>query len=65
MAIEKPLVTWKSIANHLDVCVRTAQKEIKEKKVPVFHIGRMVAIFPSELKLYLEGKTGEKKTCIY
>ncbi len=57
MTMEKPLVTWKSIANHLGVCIKTAQKEIKEKKVPVFYIGRMVVIFPSELKVYLEGKT--------
>ena len=57
MAQEKPLVTWKGIANHLGVSVKTARRTLKKRGVPVFYIGSMVAIFPSELKVYLEKKT--------
>ena len=60
MIQEKPLVTWKSIANHLGVCVKTAQSTLKQRRVPIFYVGSMVAIFPSKLKAYLEEKTIER-----
>jgi len=54
--MEKPLVTWKSIANHLGVSVKTARQTLNRRGVPIFYIGTMVAIFPSELKTHLEGR---------
>ena len=50
---ERPLVGWKQIAVHLDVCVETAQKYLRG--APIFKMGdQKVAIYPGTLKKWQE-----------
>jgi len=52
---EQPLVTWQEIAKHLRVSKRVAKIALYDARVPIIHIGRRVAVYPSTLKLFLEG----------
>jgi len=54
--VEKPLVTWGEIADHLNVSEETARKIVRDKSIPVFYLGKLVAIYPSTLKNALEGR---------
>ena len=49
---EKPLVTWKVIADHLDVSIPTARKTLKG--CHMVQIGQRVGIYPSDLKAWLK-----------
>ena len=53
---EQPLVSIGEIAKYLGgVSKKTARKTLKEHKVPIFRIGIFIAVYPSTLKLFLEG----------
>jgi len=51
---EQPLVGLGDIATHLKVSQSTARKEIKNKGIQVFMLGRYMAIYPSDLRKQLE-----------
>jgi len=53
MTTEQPLVSWGEIATFLKVSKPTAMRVIRKHKIPIFHIGRFVAILPSTLIRYL------------
>ena len=55
MTQEQPLVSIGEIAEYLKCSKATARKELKRKDVPVFYIGRHIAIYPSTLKRCCEG----------
>ena len=52
MMTEKPLVTWKVIADYMSVCVNTAIKRLR--KCHKIKIGRLVAVYPSDLERFLK-----------
>jgi len=55
MSQEQPLVSIGEIAEYLKCSKATARKELKRKGVPVFYIGRHIAVYPSTLKSCCEG----------
>ena len=54
MTQEQPLVSWGEIAGFLKVSKSTARKVVRKHKIPIFWIGRFVAILPSTLILHLD-----------
>ena len=49
---EKPLVTWKQIADYMSVSIPTAIKRLR--KCHKIRIGRLVAVYPSDLEKFLK-----------
>ena len=53
--MEQPLVSIGEIALHWKCSKSTARRELKRKHIPVFYIGRNIAVYASTLKKFCEG----------
>jgi excisionase family DNA binding protein len=60
--IMEKLFTKKQLAEMLQISVRTVDRRIKSLNLPVFHVGRLVRIPESSLKLMItqEGNSDEE-----
>ena len=56
------LFTKKQISEMLQISIRTVDRRIKSLNIPVFHVGRLVRIPESSLKLMIthEGNSDEE-----